>query len=295
MITAGSETRAAITDTLLNNVVNELQDVDYESQVVDVKQDGKVNDGDILLAILAVSEIHKGITGIDTSLNASTSDFTIFEPSSATRAFTGVSLIKVNGEPGVDGLVAQFVFTAPTAAEWLALTGITVSSDSVMAVLFDDPPGDPHVNHQAAPLSASVATATEGPMLWEFGFTGADGEFWKAETTAITGGDPTNIAQVKFLDFWAAVNVVNYNAGTPLGFHNALADPDLSGLLVGDFTAPTQLQLQGNKETGTAGIWQLKTDTNLYVYPIPEPVSIVTWLGLAGIGLVIGGRRRRND
>ena len=108
---------------------------------------------------------------------------------SGTHTVTAVSMIKVSGAPTITGggENANYIFTAPTKAEWLAQTGLVVTGDNTMIMMYDDPNMVPQINPDVNPdngnLLDEIATAANGTFLYEFGFTGAAGEFWKARST----------------------------------------------------------------------------------------------------------------
>lgn len=299
-----SQANAGVQGTLALNQINELEDIDYESVAVDQNRDGKVNDGDLLVAILKISRLNLFDDKFDTSSNGIPNRLAPphAEYNIDTEAFTGVSLLKVDGDPTVTTVAgvlesASYTFTAPSPAEWLAETALAGVDADTMLIMFDDPATAPiaHIdqNHVGG-VSGSIGTATEGTRLWELGLKGDPGEFWGATTidlNPLNGLDATDIAQITGLDFLAALNVIDQNAGIPLIKHGALLDPDV-GPGTPPFTAMTDLQLQGNLETGGGGAnFDIATDTNLYILPVPEPASLLTWAGLLGLLFVI--RRRR--
>lgn len=303
-----SQANAGVQSTLKQGQVNELEDEDYELVALDVLGDGKVNDGDLLLAILEVTKTNIFSTKFDTISNGIPIKLAPpqAEYSVSTNTFTGITLIKADGDPVISGggMIANYTFMPPTAAEWLAATGLVVSGDNVMAIAYDDPvtPGPgPHIDANdpggvGGPGVGSIGTTVNGLRLWEFGFVGDPGEFWVAQaldTLALDGIDPTDITQITGLDFLANLNVVARNAGLPLAKHNALGDPDMLGPLSALFGAPGHFQLQGNLQPGGSTNFDIRTDTNMYILPVPEPASLLTWAGLLGLALFTGRRRRR--
>lgn len=290
---------AGIQSQLVGNVVNELEDTDYEAAVTG--GDIIIAKDDYLVAILSVEDSMSWFTGaFDNLLNSSVTTHAGFDPSAATPAFTGVSLIKVTSVisstlPDGTFSFAQYVFQGATSADWLTYTGLSGIGDNTAAVLYDDPANNPHIDPATATIASSIATAVNGTRLWELGFAGDTGEFWRATTTSQKAdgtADATNILKITGLDFRASLNVLDYNAGIPLVKHNALGDPDIS-VFASEFLGASQLQLQGNYQPGGTGIWNLKTDTNLYILPVPEPASMLVWAGLAGLfGFMVVRRRQ---
>ena len=106
--------------------------------------------------------------------------------------------------------------------------------------------------------------------------------------------DPTNPLFIDELSFYAALNLISSN-GPLLVKSNVLGDPELTNAgIASQYTAATQIQLQGSFGTGSPGNFQLPTDTDFYMTAVPEPSSVVAWAALIGVGAVGGRRRRRN-
>lgn len=300
VVSMSMRAEASALNSLRAGGINELEDIDFEFHAEDVGNDGQVKQGDLLLAILEVDR-NNFITGANLTDDTpnSTSSSLHFDYLTTTDTFTAISLIKVLADPVISGggLIANYVFEAATAQDWLDYTGLADVDAGTMAVFFDDPSAGAGINHiDHTTVAGGVATTTNGTRLWEMGFTGAAGEFWNAQTldtSPIGGFDPTDIHQITGLDFLASLNVVDYNAGITLNKHRALADPDLSGPAAGLFTDATHLHLQGNSETGDAGEFDIRTDTNLYIVPTPEPSTMLLWAGVAGVAGALGARRRR--
>lgn len=276
----------------LVNGPGEYEDTDYESQVSDGNGDGKLNDGDLILAIFAIDQqVNKYSGTINGALDASVSGAFAFSYSDSTDMMTGVSLLKVKSV-SVAGTTAFYVFEAPTAADWLATTGKVVTGDDTTILVYDDPAASPHIDPTS--LATGIATSTDGTLMWEFGLVGA-GTFWDAvavDSDPLAGPwDPTNPADINVLNFFAALNLIS---GGGLKDHNILGDPDLGGSNSSLFTAATHLQLQGNLQPGSTGGFQLRTDTNVYLSAaVPEPASMLVWAGLAGIGAFVRYRRKK--
>ena len=298
-----SRVDASVLSELELDVVNELTDTDYESHVFDTNNSGEVDEGDMLLAMFVVSDKFNKLTGtFNSSDDNSLTSTEIFSPTSATRTFTGVTLIKVDTlvESGA-GAFANYTFKAATPTEWSTYGFVSDVDVGTMAVIFDDPPSSPHVDPavDGGDLSSEIATATNGTRLWEVGFTGSGGaatgaEFWAAVAVDF-GGEATKIDKIDNLTFFAAMNVVDNHVAAPFKLvkHNALSDPELSSAEgAAQFGGPVQMQLFGALQTGSAGNFDIKTNTNFYILPTPEPGSILIWAGVLGVGW-FGTRRRR--
>jgi hypothetical protein len=89
--------------------------------------------------------------------------------------------------------------------------------------------------------------------------------------------------------FQAGLNVTFQGAGPELSFFEILQDlgfdtPD------GEF----QLQLQGTFESVSTlnPILPVQTDADIYLQPIPEPLSVLVWGGLISVFSLLFSRRR---
>lgn len=288
-----SRSKAAL---LLPDGNTELEDDDFEALISEVGTPNlKVEVGEFLVAIFQISKSSTLIGPIDTTLNSTPTEslFTTYSPS--TNTITGVTLLKVDSVT-VSGNTASYTFVAPTPTDWSSLTGLTGIDPGVVAVAYDDPPSAPNPHIVSSPtIAAGIGSATEGTRMWEFGFTGAPGEFWSATAVDLAGTpDPTSITAIDILQFFAALSVIDYNGARSLDQHNILGDQDVGGTNAGLFTAPVHLQLQGNLQTGSAGVFHLPTDSNMYVsFTIPEPGSLAMWAVLMVSGGLVGAVRRR--
>ena len=225
-----------------------------------------------------------------------------------TNMLTAISLIKVSGDPVLDSGFGQnrakYTFAAPTQAEWLALLGVAVSGDSTTLLAYDNPISNPHID--TSTIANAIATAGGGTLLYEFGLDGAAGTFWEAFTTVQSPLDPTNVANLVTgqgggLQFAAALNLIVNHAGPAIEKHNYLSTvagelPSFFG--PADFTAPTHLQLygtNGGSALPTSAELPLPTDSTAYINisAVPEPMSMVVWLGLTSAIGVSAYRRSR--
>lgn len=268
--------------------INQMEDNDFEKLLGD--GDNFVEVGEDLVAMFE-------IRGLDAPIGNPVE--TNFSPSTA--SFTGVTVIRVTGVTAFGGPTEVFTFGAAPAASWTALGLPAPTALGTLAMIFDDPASAPadHIVANTGTLVTSLATATDGTLLWEFGFTGAlgapaAGEFWTATANDIITFAPTDITKLTSLSFFAALNVT---ASTPaVGGLVLLPHTHL-------FPAATQVQLAGFLAPGQNTFpapalpsdFDIATDTDIFILPTPEPSSITLFgLGLAGLGIV-GYRRRKRQ
>jgi MYXO-CTERM domain-containing protein len=204
-------------------------------------------------------------------------------------------------------LVNRFGFSAAEAAL------ISPTNDGTMAILFNQTPlGELVPSTQQANTGDSIRAFTglsgdtSGTKWWEFGFTGeaetkptgvihgpAD-EFWV--TQGIAGiDDPVGGAILDGATNRLGINLLERHGGPPLVmFVSTLGVLDNT---VTPFGTGHSLQGNGNFEPPEADMlaWQLRTNTNLYVYPIPEPSSLAIFAGLSLLGLAASTLRRRRE
>lgn len=269
---------ASSTSLLFPYVVNKLEDNDWES-FADANQSGELDVGDYLYGVISVQDVVEA----DTS-NANTP---------VLETFTAVYVLKVTGRTGTGPY--QFQFGAATAAEWAALDtaldlGLpTFNGTGTAAIAYSDKrasTSDPWVDEFLATEKLSIATATQNVTtpLWEFGFTGASDEMWMANASSSNPLDPDLT-----ISSYIALNVTHlYPGGVPLLKHNYL------GTFNSNYTGPVDLQGFGVLEVTNPGVWQVKTDTDFYIKPTPEPGTLaLLGLGLAGFGIAAIRRRRK--
>ena len=271
--------------------VTRLEDSDFESVI-----GGNGNN------IIEVGEFLVAIADFDTFEDAN-SNTTLASFDNTTRSATAVSLIKVASKVAnpffAPGVGYNYTFSAPTAADWLAHTGLAGVLPGTLLVAYDDPipvGSDNHIVNTS--IAAGITSASEGGApQYQFGFTGAPGEFWIAgsEDTSLTGGIAgDDISQITDLDFLASLNVIDKHASAPeLAPHNHLAAafPSQLGAI---FTDPADLQLQGALGTVSQGGFDASTDTDAYILAVPEPTAFIVWGLLASVAGGLTHRRKKS-
>lgn len=277
---------ASATDLLIKDgkTVNMLEDNDWESLKGDT--DTQLEVGEFLYGLLEIQQVQ------DARNNAIFNDPTF-------HTFTGVFALKVDKITSV-GSQFRYDFVPLTHAEWATIYGFATNplvrqSASSFALIYSDARAlltDSFVD-VVPTIEASLKSAylnTTAP-LWEFGLAGDSGEFWFAMATSTNIADPLLGVQT-----FVALNTTHtYPLGLPLLKH---------GELYGDLTSPnlkislgsfTHVQAFGNLGSGTKGVWQLRTDTDYYIKPTPEPGSLaLLGLGLAAFGGYAWRRHRRS-
>lgn len=275
------EARAAsAVDMLYKDTVtiNQLEDNDWETHF-NKDTDPSITVGDLLVGMYEIQSVRDVIPGLKPVVNPTT------------NTFTGVFVLKVATKTVVGGGLYNFTFSAATAAEWAGLgVGLPApAAAGTVGMVFDDS-STPFVNpNPAGPpgIGPALATATDGVKLWEVGFAGLPGEVWES-----LGPDVFGSPLISALSFSAAINTTFAKAGLPLLLPHNFVYNGITKLPV----IFSQWQLTGRFETPGAqdlARFGLKTDTDLYIKPTPEPGSLaLLGLGLLGLGGVIVRRRR---
>ena len=301
--------------------INFLDDEDYEAFVgrdgtaIDVSQGFPVpGQGSFLLAMWSVQ--------------------TIFYPPGSgaadptTNTFTAISALKVKSVTGSDTNTDSvddrftYVFTPLQTADWnllITTKGLlpagarpnSASEGNTFVMTWDDgtkdnppdrwitPDADGDKEAPSSPALDSSDWAADfgtalGTPLWEFGFTGTSGAPQNGEFFATTvqlpgaGIDPSTVG----VSYSAGLNVTYSH---PAVGTRILLPHDYNGYDWFSLGYLWQLQLNGCIDNANMfGDGFLKSDTNIYIKPTPEPGSIaLLGLGLAAFGAAVY-RRRRN-
>jgi hypothetical protein len=260
------------TNLLYNDgaTITQLEDNDWESLVDD--GDGVVEIGEILYGMFEITDVRDvspGTQGV--------------QPRQS-EMFAGVFVTEVARvlppQKYIGG--ATYVMKPASAAAWTSLGLAAPVSANTMAVIYSDPDGPQlMVDPATGNVASSLATATNGTKLWEFGFAGGGNdpaEFWTGDT------DSPSILNLEELTYKAALNVTE-------------AEPAVSGIVLGDhnfknWRAPTQLQFTGGMESTAAGDFRIRTDSDFYVKVVPEPAT-VAYLLFGAVALGFGALVRR--
>ena len=290
----GAQAQAASAASLLNldgETVNHLEDQDWENLIVDNNSNGKLDIGDWTLGMIEIQAYR--------DVYPTGSDFR--SPGTGgypAATITGVFLLEVTGKVLSGGLYT-FTFGSAGIDAWTHLQDGTIDTltnlgtpthEGTVGMFYDDT-STPYVSPAPpAPddsLNGALGTATDGNLWWEIGFKGDPGEYW-INTTSFDGSSPPPPPAVTIFQVNGLVNVTEWHDGPKLLPHEYLASV-ATGLFgdvhfTGGLEAPSLDDLK---------YFSIKTDTDFYILPTPEPGSILLLgLGLAACGGLVYRRRK---
>lgn len=228
--------------------------------------------------------------------------------------FTGVFAVEaaaiehVNISGGLDPDRTNVYFKPLGTTDWdtaFGLTGINPDNPNTILQFWDD------LTIAQAQATGSLQDAVSNFMgsnkVYEFGFEGAAADFNGGLTDAgeffIATGDFGS--QVIGVDLAGLRNIINmnviemYNDAVELRPHTYLAGDGVSqprALEAGaSFANAADFQAMGNiASTNASGPFPIRTDTDLYIQPVPEPSSLAIFaIGTMGGAFVIRNRRRK--
>ena len=240
-------------------------DTSHEYLLVDAGDDGIVNKDDVFSGIALFSDVGKD-TGPPVTNRLTTNGSGGFE-------LTAVFQALVTGKSGnsTDG----FVFTLGPNPAFEALYGT-----GAMIALFEGSPPDFDAT-AAGGVLAAIATASDGVLQAVLGITGRGGEGWSSmSTTDDVNGLPAQSAGGN--SYAANLNLV---LGGPAGNGDYSSDLIIAFSQPSSFAAPgtafTQFAVSGQFFGGTATPnFPISDSTDIFFETVPEPASVLAWLGL---------------
>jgi hypothetical protein len=276
--------------------VSLLQDEDFELLIIDTgpgldgvlgttddAANGLVDDGDVLMGVWRAEAIWADSSDPNTGKT----------PAGGVGGdanFTAFFAVQV-GSVLQDGTAFKYTFGAPTVANWSFLESeyeapARADSDTVLLIYDDSNPGNVYPYWLAvgdattqAGITSTVKSATDGTLVWQFGFNQEGDEFWYATSNTKVIGPTLKVSYEAGLNLTGGIsNLIGHDV------LNFSLDP--IGLAV-DY----EIELQGSSEGLFTNGW-LKTDTDLYVNAVPEPASLLIWAAFAGVGAAYAARRR---
>jgi len=268
--------------------VSKLQDMDFELLIIDTGGEnggpnGLVDQNDLLMGVWQAESISADATDI-TTLNQPVGGV------GGDANFTAFFAIQV-ATVAQNGSNFNYTFTAPTEAAWDSLVSdfgapSRANNDTVLLVYDDSDPGNTSPwwlqigdATKVAGITSTIASATDGTLVWQFGFNQEGDEFWHATSNQQDIDEDLDVSYEAGLNLTAGLaNLIAHD------YLNFSSDPIGSAV---DY----QIELSGDSEGSFSNGW-LDTDTDLYVNAVPEPASLLLWAAFAGVGAAYAARRR---
>lgn len=266
--------QAASVDSLISNGSNVLSDDNRQRLINNVGAADVIDVGDALRGVITFNQLFNPGVGPSGALLGG---------SSGNQELTGLFEIVVTSKtlisPGGAGVPPTYSFTFGPSASF--------GADGTMVRFYT---GAPNIQLDLTTLATSEATASDGSLFWELGYTGAGGAADAGEGWAANGPD----------------TLAALNAGSGVGFSNFAISRTSTAGVGGDYALTemtgffgTGAEIVGTALTrGTTGLpstpWQLAGDTTVQfnvgnVIPLPA----AAWSGLTMLGALGGMYARR--
>lgn len=287
--------KAGAVSELTRNEVNQLEDDNFESFFNEVGSASTIDVGDRFLGVISIQALFAP-PGVPPAT---------YIPGLTNPTFTAVFALETARV--VTTAANTFIYFKPVTTDWSTAFGLDLPdvNANTIAVFYDDVEQGDLRAATALGLQASIDTYVGNNRVWEFGFNGADldddgvttlGEFFVAVGNVGINAIGTQLSSI--------ANIINLGlvenfTSIPLLKHDFLKNDAVSqgAALLAGVSFDNDAELQGSGQITTASsavVWDFKTDTDLYIFPIPEPSSMVLW-GIGALGLGLAAARRRKQ